>query len=161
MKKPLFLFLTLALFSVQLPVASPNAVAAETVQAENPAGSGTITIKITGLRSTNGNLLVALFNAKKGFPGKYENALRQTSIMAAGSEHVVVFSNVPFGVYAVAVRHDENANGKLDTNFLGMPKEGVGTSNNPKSRFGPPSFDDAAFTLDHGAMELNVNLRYL
>ena len=151
----------MALLSLQLPAASRNAVAAEPVKAEIPAGNGAITIKITGLRSANGNLLVALFNAKKGFPGKYENAVKQTSITAAGSEHVAVFSDVPFGTYAVAVRHDENANGKLDTNFLGMPKEGVGTSNNPKSKFGPPSFDDAAFTLDHRAMELNVNLRYL
>lgn len=161
MKKPLFLFLTLALLSLQLPALSPNAIAAEPEKVEIPAGSGSITIKITGLRSVNGNLLIALFNAKKGFPGKYENAVKQTRITAAGAEHVAVFSDVPFGVYAVAVRHDENANGKLDTNFLGMPKEGVGTSNNPKSRFGPPSFDDAAFKLDRSAMELNVNLRYL
>ena len=151
----------MALLSLQLPAASRNVVASEPVKAENPAGSGTITIKITGLRSANGNLLVALFNAKKGFPGKYENALKQTNVTAAGSEHVAVFSDVPFGTYAVAVRHDENGNGKLDTNFLGMPKEGVGTSNNPKSKFGPPSFDDASFRLDQGAMELNVNLRYL
>jgi uncharacterized protein (DUF2141 family) len=161
MMKHLFLFLTLTLLSLQLPAVSPNAIAAEPEKVEIPAGSGAITVRITGLRNTDGNLSVALFNVKKGFPGKYEKALRKTDVPAAGAEHVVVFDNVPYGVYAVAVRHDENANGKLDTNFLGMPKEGVGTSNNPKSRFGPPSFDDASFTLDHSTMELNVNLRYL
>ncbi|NTV68079.1 MAG: DUF2141 domain-containing protein [Chlorobaculum sp.] len=161
MKKPLFLLLTLALLSLHLPAESRNVMAAEPEKVEIPAGSGAITVKITGLRSANGNLSVALFNVKKGFPGKFELAIRKTLVPAAGAEHVVVFSDVPYGIYAVAVRHDENANGKLDTNFLGMPKEGVGTSNNPKSKFGPPSFDAAAFTLDRSAMELVVNLRYL
>ena len=160
MKRSLWICV-MALLSLQLPAASRNAVAVEPVKAEIPAGNGAITIKITGLRSASGNLLVALFNAKKGFPGKFENAVRQASVTAAGSDHVAVFSDVPFGTYAVAVRHDENGNGKLDANFLGMPKEGVGVSNNPKSKFGPPSFDAASFTLDKKALELNVNLRYL
>jgi uncharacterized protein (DUF2141 family) len=156
-----FWIVIMALLSLQLPVASRNAFADEPVKTESPAGNGSITIKIAGLRNGDGNLLIALFNAKKGFPGKYENAVKQTSITAAGAEHVALFSDVPFGVYAVAVQHDENGNGKLDTNFLGMPKEGVGTSNNPKSRFGPPSFDAASFTLDKSTMELTINLRYL
>jgi len=161
MMKPFYLLFALALLSLQLPVASQNVIAAETEVAVVPAGSGAITVKITGLRNTNGTLSVALFNVKKGFPGKYERALRKTDVTASGVEHVVVFNDVPYGTYALAVRHDENANGKLDANFLGMPKEGVGTSNNPRSRFGPPSFDDAAFTLDRNIMELTVNLRYL
>jgi uncharacterized protein (DUF2141 family) len=161
MKKPLFLLLTLALLPLQLPVASRNAFADEPVKVEIPAGNGAIRVTVAGLRNTDGNLSVALFNVKKGFPGKYEKALRKIDVPAAGAEHVVVFDNVPYGLYAVAVRHDENGNGKLDTNILGMPKEGVGTSNNPKSRFGPPSFEDASFTLDKSTMELTVNLRYL
>lgn len=162
MNNPLFLFLTLALFSLHLPSASQNVIAAEAEKvALLPEGSGTITIRIAGLRNTNGNLSVALFDAKKGFPGKFENAIRKAVVPAAGTEHFAVFGDVPFGRYAVAVRHDENGNGKLDANILGMPKEGVGTSNNPKSKFGPPSFDDAAFLLDSDSRELVVNLRYL
>jgi len=151
----------IALLSVQLPAMSRNAVAAEPERLEVPAGVGAITVRITGLRSTDGNLSVALFDAKKGFPGKYDRAIRKAKTPAAGSAHVVVFGDVPYGTYAVAVQHDENGNGKLDANFLGMPKEGVGTSNNPKSKFGPPSFDDAAFVLDRKSVELTVNLRYL
>ncbi|WP_245153538.1 DUF2141 domain-containing protein [Chlorobaculum sp. 24CR] len=159
--KTFFLFLMLALLSMPLPAVSQNAVAEEPEKIEAPAGVGSITVRITGLRSSDGNLYVALFNAKKGFPGKFDRAIRKTQIPASGAEHVVVFGDAPFGVYAVAVQHDENGNGKLDSNFLGMPKEGVGTSNNPKSKFGPPSFDDASFVLDKKTMELNVNLRYL
>jgi uncharacterized protein (DUF2141 family) len=160
MKRSLWIVI-IALLSMQLPAVSQTVKAAEPATFEIPAGSGTITVKITGLRSADGNLSLALFNAKKGFPGKYERAIRKAQISAAGSQHVVVFDDVPYGTYAVAVQHDENANGKLDANFLGMPKEGVGTSNNPKSKFGPPSFDDASFVLDKKAMELTINLRYL
>jgi uncharacterized protein (DUF2141 family) len=160
MKRSLWLFIV-ALLSMQLPVVSSNVYAAEPENVAVPAGVGAITVRITGLRSADGNLSVALFNVKKGFPGKYERAVRKAQISAAGSQHVVVFDDVPYGTYAVAVQHDENANGKLDANFLGMPKEGVGTSNNPKSKFGPPSFDDASFVLDKKAMELTINLRYL
>lgn len=157
-----FWIVIMALLSLQLPIVSQNLIAAEEPEKiEVPAGFGSITVRITGLRSSDGNLSVALFNAKKGFPGKYENAIRKAKTSAAGSQHVVVFNDVPYGTYAVAVQHDENGNGKLDSNFLGMPKEGVGTSNNPKSKFGPPSFDDASFVLDKKAVELTVNLRYL
>jgi len=160
MKRSLWLFIV-ALLSMQLPVVPQDVNAAEPERVEIPAGAGAITVRITGLRSSEGNLSVALFNAKKGFPGKYERAVRKARIPAAGAEHVVVFGDVPYGTYAVAVQHDENGNGKLDTNFLGMPKEGVGTSNNPKSKFGPPSFDAASFVLDRKSVELTVNLRYL
>jgi uncharacterized protein (DUF2141 family) len=123
--------------------------------------TGRIKVRILDLRNDKGDLLIALFNAKKGFPGKPETAVRKSVIPAAGEEHFFVFENVPFGTYALTVRHDENRNGKLDTNFLGMPKEGVGTSNNPHSRFGPPSFDDARFVLDRDETELVIRLRYL
>ena len=55
--------------------------------------------------------------------------------------------------------HDENRNGKLDTNFLGIPKEGVGASNNPKSRFGPPSFEESMFVLDCPELSKEIRLR--
>jgi uncharacterized protein (DUF2141 family) len=55
----------------------------------------------------------------------------------------------------------ENANSKLDTNFIGMPKEGVGTSNNPRTRFGPPSFENAVFELDSGNRVIEISMKYL
>ena len=54
------------------------------------------------------------------------------------------------GDYAVSVFHDENSNGKLDRNFMGMPKEGVGKSNDAAGHFGPPKYDDARFSYKGG-----------
>lgn len=138
-----------------------SALAEEIEKRYDLADSGRITVIINGLRNENGNLSCAVFNEKNGFPGKFEKAFMQTVAPAAGAAHVVVFEKVPYGTYAVAVRHDENGNGRLDTNFIGMPKEGVGTSNNPRTRFGPPSFKDASFVFDKSDLEITLNIRYL
>lgn len=160
MMKLWFCLLSLFLLTTSQPVMAEDMGSAETGAALVPSRSGGVTVRISGVRNTDGFLTVALFSAKKGFPGKFDKAVKVLSISASASP-VVVFQNVPWGTYAVAVRHDENGNGKLDANFLGMPKEGVGTSNNPKSSFGPPSFKDAAFVLEQPELELNVKLRYL
>ena len=62
--------------------------------------------------------------------------------------------------YAVSVYLEENNNKKLDTNFLGIPKEPVGGSNNPKSRMGTPHFDDSVFTFDSTHSTVVIKLIY-
>ena len=66
-------------------------------------------------------------------------------------------SSIP---YAVAVLHDENDNAKMDFNFLGMPLEGYGFSNDASALFGPPSFSAAAFRLTARASHVSVKIRY-
>jgi len=74
---------------------------------------------------------------------------------------VCVFGDVAPGNYAIAVFHDNNGNGKLDRNFIGMPKEGVGASNGAVGKFGPPKFDDARFSYKGGQQRLTIHVRYL
>jgi len=70
-----------------------------------------------------------------------------------------MFTNLPAGIYAISVFHDENMNQKLDKNFVGVPKEGYGASNNPKKKMGPPTFEEANFQLN-GAQSLEIKLSY-
>jgi len=70
------------------------------------------------------------------------------------------FEDIAPGTYALAVVHDENMNGKLDTNWLGIPTEGYGFSNDAKAMLGPPSFSAASFTYDGQDMELTISLHY-
>jgi uncharacterized protein (DUF2141 family) len=152
----ILIFFLLTAFSATLS-AQDNAAVVGT-----PSGYGTIKVRFSNLRNTNGQLGVALFATRDGFPGKQEKAVTRTFVQANVPQAEAVFEKIPYGTYAVSVYHDENSNGKLDTVFLiGMPKEGVGCSNNPKSHMGPPSFADSKFTLDNNEVELTIALKYL
>jgi uncharacterized protein (DUF2141 family) len=128
------------------------------VKAENPVGR--IEVCIDNIRNSNGIVGVALFSTKKGFPDKNSMATEGRSV-PAGKRCEVVFENVPFGNYAVSVLHDENSNGKMDKGFLGIPKEGFGTSNNPEIKMGPPAFSDSSFNLESKELNLNISMKYL
>jgi uncharacterized protein (DUF2141 family) len=71
-----------------------------------------------------------------------------------------VFADLPAGFYAVSVFHDENMNEKLDKNFMGVPKEGYGASNNPKKKMGPPNFDEAKFQSGVADQSVEIMLMY-
>ncbi len=100
---------------------------------------------IEGLANAKGEVRIAMFNSKNSYTKKPVYAV----VLPVDS--TVVDWNVdelPFGEYAIAVYHDKNANGKLDTNLLGIPKERYGFSNNARGRFGPASWTDSHFYFD-------------
>jgi uncharacterized protein (DUF2141 family) len=70
------------------------------------------------------------------------------------------FLDIPPGTYALAVIHDENMNGKLDTNWLGVPREGYGFSNDVKGLLSAPEFSAASFQYDGQNLELTISLHY-
>jgi uncharacterized protein (DUF2141 family) len=117
-------------------------------------------IKVNGLRSVKGNVLVCLTANPKAFPdcSKDPNAAR-ASIAAAQAGDMRMAVPRPGG-YAIALVHDENANGKLDTS-LGLPKEGFGFSRNPTIVFGPPSFSAAQFTVSAAGADQSVKMKYM
>jgi len=125
-----------------------------------PQRFGNITVNITDINKPDGLLGVSLYNSKKGFPGKHELAFANELKKITSTEDKVVFKNIPYGTYAVSIIHDANSNGKLDTNFFGIPKEGVGVSNNPKIGMGGPKFKDSEFTLETKQLDLTIPMRY-
>ena len=123
--------------------------------------SGKIEVLVTNLRNSNGKIGINLFSGKKGFPAKHEAALKKVFSDIKDNSCTVIFEDVPYGAYAVSVFHDENVNLKLDTTIIGMPKEGVGASNNAKGRFGPPKYKDASFLLDSNEKTIHIVVEYL
>jgi uncharacterized protein (DUF2141 family) len=119
------------------------------------------TVEINGLKSNKGKCLVYVYKTKNGFPTytKYASSVVTATIQNGSCS--AVLKDMLTGEHAILVVHDANDNGKMDTNFLGMPKEGIGTSNNAKSSFGPPSFDDSKFKIDGKPMLLKITLKYL
>ncbi len=122
--------------------------------------NATLDVSIGGLRSTKGNVLICLTTRAKHFPNcaKDPTAYRRT-VSAAQASHVS-FSQVAPGSYAIALIHDENANGKLDTSLI-IPKEGFGFSRNPAIAFGPPKFGAARFTVASGESVQAVKMKYM
>lgn len=79
---------------------------------------------------------------------------------AVSGEAQVAVRGIKPGVYALQAFHDENDNLDLDRNFLGLPQEGMGFSNDAQMRFGPPHFEDAAIKVDAGGAATRLRLRY-
>ncbi|PWW83204.1 hypothetical protein CR164_01190 [Prosthecochloris marina] len=159
----LFLFITPPLAAEQRNVDGTVPVQftdlAETKDLSGPKGR--IAIRIDNIRNSEGALNIALFTSEKGFPDKPEKAFALASIATKESPGEIVIENIPYGTYALSVLHDENENQKMDKTWIGKPKEGFGTSNNPKVRFGPPKFDESGFVLDRENISMVIDMMYL
>jgi uncharacterized protein (DUF2141 family) len=120
-------------------------------RAEGPAkasvASGQVLVKVSGFRSERGKVLVALWRGPKDFPGKPPAGSLTASVQIVKGVAEASFSDVPPGVFAVTVFHDEDGNGELKKSFIGIPKEGIGFSRDARARFGPPDWDACKLTL--------------
>lgn len=126
------------------------------------AGGASLTVRVIGARNAKGVIRAAVFRDAKGFPSDTSEAV-QTQAAAIDPQTLsadIVFTNLPEGIYAVSVFHDENMNQRLDKNFMGIPKEGYGASNNPKKKMGPPSFEEAKFQLSGTLQVLEIKLMH-
>jgi len=105
-----------------------------------------LTVQVTGLKSTTGNLLIALFNNAQGFPNDNKMAIEKI-ISPVNYNFTSTIKNLKAGTYAVAIFHDKNKDEILNTNILGIPKEGFGFSMNPKITVGAPRFNKSSFVV--------------
>ncbi|MGA7828725.1 MAG: DUF2141 domain-containing protein [Geobacteraceae bacterium] len=120
-----------------------------------------IHVKILNIRNSIGTVACALFDSPVGFPKEYlHSATNMMIIKIRKSQARCDFEDIPPGRYAMAVVHDENMNGKLDTNWMGIPTEGYGFSNDAKALLGAPSFSAASFLYDGRNIEMTMKLHY-
>jgi uncharacterized protein (DUF2141 family) len=143
-----------------LTLAGASASASEAPIVIAPAVSASIQLAVTGLRSTKGDVLVCLSSNPKYFPDcTKDDAARKIKVDAASAANVMI-SDVKPGTYAMALIHDENANGKMDLRLF-LPREGFGFSRNPKIGFGPPKFKSAQFTIGADNASYAVKMKYM
>ena len=103
-----------------------------------------ITVRVEGANSDKGKMFLALYQDKAAFLKEPFKALKSD---ITDKQCEVIFEDLEAGTYAVSIFHDENDNGKMDTNFMGIPKEDYGCSNNASGFMGPPKWNDAKFEL--------------
>lgn len=114
-----------------------------------------VTVNISNLNSNNGKVFVGLYKTKESFLNK---GYKYLSTEIKHNTSTVTFKDVPNGVYAISMYHDENDNDKMDSNFLGIPKEDYGCSNNAKGFMGPPKWEDAKFVVANKSITQNIKL---
>lgn len=120
------------------------------LQAQN-----TINVEMSGFESNNGKASIGLFNEEENFL-REANWKRFSEIN--NYKATATFTDIPDGIYAVSVYHDENDNERLDLIMGMIPKEDTGTSNNPKVTMGPPKWDESIFEAKEGQV---VNLKII
>lgn len=141
--------LSIAALAVVLPLISAGQTQGETQL--------TVNVRLTA--GARGKLGYLVFNSPSGFPGDRKKSVRRGFLPIPPNAKEMAFSvDLPAGVYAITVYEDLNANEVLDHNFLGIPREPVGASNNPSGRFGPPRFAECAFRLSDTTEKITINL---
>lgn len=126
--------------------------------ADPQPATGALTVRVSRLRSNDGQVGCALYDSPKGFPTDSTAARQRRWCPINKGASSCAFDPIPAGTYAVACFHDENKNGKLDTGLFGIPTEGTVVSNHAKGVLGPPSFDKAKFVFSGSATNLDLHI---
>jgi uncharacterized protein (DUF2141 family) len=135
------------------------AALATTAAAQAPCPG--IHVTILDIRNSAGSVACALFESAEGFPVEFLRAATNVMVIKVRQSRArCYFENIPPGMYALAVIHDEDVDGKLGTNALGIPSEGYGFSNDAKAWLSAPSFEAARFSYDGRDLKMTIKLHY-
>jgi len=111
-----------------------------------------LSVEIVELESNKGFVIVDLLDTE-------EESVRDTTVSISDNRCLIVFKDVKKGQYAIRCFHDENSNEEMDTNFIGIPKEGVGFSNDAMGKFGPKDFSEWLFEVS-GDTAIKITTQY-
>lgn len=125
--------------------------------ASHAAAGQDLVVTVKNIKNDKGVLVVGLFDSERSFT---KHPMKALTPKAETGTIQVVFHNVKAGDYAISIFHDANENSVLDMNFIGIPREGFGFSNDAMGAFGPPSFHKAMFSCPASAV-VSVTMKYL
>lgn len=136
-----------------------GAVLVSTLTLAGTANAADLTISINDIRKDSGKVMLNLLRNADQMAGKEAS---EASFMLAPNTAGVSFTlhNLEPGTYGVQVMHDENDNGELDANMLGIPKEPWAFSNNAAGKFGPPKWDSVQFSIGTEAVTQTISLNH-
>lgn len=124
-----------------------------------PTQAGDLTVSVTGVKDSAGDVGCALYNKEAGF-GKRTSAVAVTGQKANAAGNTCVFKGLTTGTYAVAVLHDTNGNQKMDFSALGFPAEDWGMSNNVRPSLRAPTFKEASVAIGDAPLAITVSLAH-
>ncbi len=138
---------------------STQAEPAEAV-CEDPTPAA-IQVTVENVRSSKGLITAVLYDDNPDTFLKKGARLDRIRVEAREGETLLCLNAPSAGRYTVALYHDENGNKEFDRNFLGIPSEGYGFSNNPGFRFGKPKQKETLFSIENSLTSLRVSVLYL
>lgn len=153
-------------FCLLLPAASglaallPSAPAAQAAPQCTADGSVGLLVRIHNVRSAEGKVTVILYG---GNPAEFLAKGKRLDRVRVSAQRGVVTACLQLrapGTFALAVYHDEDGDGRMTRNFVGLPAEGYGFSRDAAAALGPPSFAEVAFEAKAGSNVLDVTMRY-
>ena len=115
-------------------------------------GQYSLQVEITGLKNNSGVILFQLFNENEKIVTQVKGEIKDL-------KSSIIINDLKPGKYGFRYFHDENMSDKLETNVLGIPKEGYGFSNDAVGPFGPKPFREWLFELNQNK-NLSVKTRY-
>jgi len=119
-----------------------------------------LTVVIEGLRDKSGQVCLRVYSGEQGFPASAKGVVQSGCTKVTGKSVTKDFYGLKPGTYAVALYADKNSDSKLNTNFLGIPSEGFGISNNPKAKTRAPKFTEASFDFSQNKT-IKIAMQYL
>ncbi|GAA5525458.1 hypothetical protein Maes01_02028 [Microbulbifer aestuariivivens] len=143
MPKPIVHLLYLMLFAISGSVAHASA----------DESSATVKLTVSNIQSQVGSLFISVYDSKDTFLGDTKVLDQEVGLEGVQDGILSVEISLPYGAYAISVHHDNNANGEMDSNFVGIPNEPVGLSNGHVPRFGPPRFSKAVIEISQPQQE--------
>lgn len=125
-----------------------------------PVAAADLTVVVHNIQSGEGQVMLGLFDSASNFPKSVVRGLQAAAAARDASGRVtLVVRNLSPGSYAVSVYHDLDANGRLNSNLLGLPSEPYGFSNNARGTMGPPSFQAAAFVVPEQGLTIELRVQ--
>lgn len=119
-----------------------------------------LTVVVDGLRHKSGQVCLRVYSNEQGFPASAKGVVQSGCTKITGNSAIKDFYGLKPGTYAVALYADKNSDSKLNTNFLGIPSEGFGISNNPQAKTRAPKFKEASFDISQNKT-IKITMQYL
>ena len=121
--------------------------------------AGELRVVVTGIKNNNGDISIALDNTERAYLSRGKiPSFRKSRTKVIDKKAEFIFKDIPFGDYTIKLYHDENANKKIDKNFLGIPTEAYAFSNNVRASLGLPSYEKAKFSLNNPEMVIEIKM---
>jgi uncharacterized protein (DUF2141 family) len=128
------------------------------ISAQGEPKKGKLIVRVSNLAEDKGTVNLSMYDSEKEYSAKEGAPVRKMKAGIEKGHALIEFDDVPYGEYGFKLYHDQNGNGVMDRNFLGIPQEDYAFSNNTAGRFGSPSYDKVKFRFCQNELRLDVKM---